>query len=134
MFSTPKRHPAIPVALSVAMVLIVVAAALLPNTGVVAAQSNCQYSPCPTTSGGGSPTMWYIALGVLLLIAAALAGLLLMRRRSRGGGGDAGPVEPWSGTDAGATVEGAPGAGEVEPPVTPSSAPSIPPSAGSAYL
>lgn len=133
MLSTPKNHPAIPVALSAGMVLIVVLAALLPNTGVVAAQSNCQYSSCTTTSGGGSPIIWYAALGLLLLVAAVLGALLYLRRR-RGGGGS-GPVEPWTGTDAGATAAAAPASGEVEPPLMPSETPTVPPGAGgAAYL
>lgn len=132
MPSTSKNHPTIPLALSVGMVLVVVLAALVPNTGLVAAQSNCQYSSCSTSSGNGSPIVWYAALGLLIVVAAVLGALLYLRRR-RGGGG-AGPVEPWTASDAGATAAAAPAMGEVEPPVMPSEPPSVPPGAGAAYL
>lgn len=133
MPSTTQNHPALPVALSAGLVLLVVLVALLPNTGVVAAQSNCQYSSCTTTSGGSSPIIWYAALGLLLVVAAALGALLYLRRR--GGGDGSGPVEPWTGTDAGATAADAPAGGEVEPPLMPTETPMVPPGAGgAAYL
>jgi hypothetical protein len=137
MSTTPKKHSAIPLALSVAMVLIVVAAGLVPNTGVVAAQSNCQYASCSTPANSTTPVTWYVALGVLALIAVVLGIILLMRRRPGGGSGSK-PVEEWSGAEVGGSAAAVAGAGptptEIEAPSAPSAPPSVPPGAGAAYI
>ena len=119
----------------------VISAALLPNLGLVAAQSTCLYGTCPAST---SYTPYYAALAVLAIVAVGLGLLLLMRRRGGGGspgplteaepatGGMGGPSGPASGDAAEMAV--AAGAGGAAGAAVASS-PTVPPGAGGAeYL
>jgi hypothetical protein len=76
------RRRIVPLVLGLGMLAVVVAAGLSPNTGVVAAASNCTYGQCPS-SGNSVPT-WEIATIGAVIVLALLAGLfILMRRRRR---------------------------------------------------
>lgn len=94
----------IPVALGVAMVGVIVAVALSPNTGAVPAQSSCQYNQC--VGGTGLPWWAFAAIVILILVALAAALILLRRRRTppRGGLKPADiPSGPTAGASGGAT-------------------------------
>jgi LPXTG-motif cell wall-anchored protein len=67
------------VAVGLGAVAAVVLIALLPNTGLLVAQSAAQYGQSAPAAGAGTP--WLVVLAVLALIAIALA-ILLFRRRS----------------------------------------------------
>jgi hypothetical protein len=123
---------------SAGLLVLVISAALLPNLGLVAAQSTCMYGTCPAST---SYTPYYAALAVLAIVAVGLGLLLLMRRR--GGGGSPGPLteaEPAtgapggpSGPSAGDAADMAVGAGAVG--ATVAASPTVPPGAGGAeYL
>ena len=77
------RKSIVPGALGLAMLAIVIAAALSPNTGAVTAQSSCQYNNC-TSSASTFPWVWVGA--TLVIVAAAIATFLLLRRGGRFGG------------------------------------------------
>src|SRR4029077_4102433 len=84
VMSPPSRsRPAVPVLVSVGLLMLVIAAALLPNLGIVAAQSNCPYGSC-TSSAPANYNTYYAVLAVLAIVAVALAILLFMRRRKGG--------------------------------------------------
>lgn len=80
MVTKPPPRRWAPLAIGVALLALVVGLAILPNTGAVPAQSNCQYGVC--TNSTASNTTWYIVIGVLLLIFMALA-ILILRGRQR---------------------------------------------------
>jgi hypothetical protein len=110
MAASPGKKHAVPIALGLGMLGILIAAGLSPNTGAAPAQTTCPYGVCPTSSNGIAP--WEIALVVILLLLAALIAVLILRRRNRGGppGEEvAGGVPP-----AGA---GGPGMTPLEPPI-----------------
>lgn len=106
----------IPAVLGIAMLGVVVAAALTPNSGAVPATTSCPYGNCPTTNSGSSNPLlpWELALVALLVIAVILS-LVLLSRRRRGRGGTpppSGPMEEWSGGPPG---PGAPSGMDVAP-------------------
>ncbi|MCI4330537.1 MAG: hypothetical protein L3K19_01655 [Thermoplasmata archaeon] len=98
MVSEPAPPRFAPLAVGVALLVLIVGLAVLPNTGAVTAQSNCQYGVC--TNSSPSSSSWLIVLGVLVLIAVALL-VLILRGRSKpqaspqawepGPSGEAGP-------------------------------------------
>lgn len=94
----PTSRRIVPAALGAAMLAVVIAAALAPNTGLAAAQSNCTYGQCPSSSN--SVPIWEWATIGAVVVLAALVGLFMLMRRRRGppppGGGAvaAGPVPP----------------------------------------
>ena len=104
----------VPAALGTAMLAILVAAALSPNTGAVSAQSNCQYGSCPASSPAFP--WWIVAVVVAVVVVALLALLFVMRARRPPTSG--GTLTPWS-------------AGSPPPGASP---PSSPPAAAPAYL
>lgn len=76
------------------MLAVIVAAALTPNTGVVSAQSNCQYASCSQSQEPSVP-LDYILIGIIvvetgLLVAAAV----LFKRRAAPDGKVEPPVKP----------------------------------------
>jgi hypothetical protein len=116
----PRRF--LPVALALAMLAVIVAAALTPNT-LGAAQAVCQYGNCGPASSFNPLTFALIGVLVVLIALAALALIVAMRRRRRrgGGGGTLGPppgeMPPWQ-----------PGPGGPETTQAPPEQPSMPPS------
>lgn len=89
------RPTLVPIVLAGAMLAVVVAAALGPATGTVAAAANCQYGTCP--SSGPSALTW--GIGALLAAVILLVALAVILQRRRGGGSPpSGSVTPWSGT------------------------------------
>jgi hypothetical protein len=112
-----KGHPLVPIILGSAMLVVVLAAALTPNFGAVAAQSSCPYGNCTSGSGSAFPWTW-LFVGLAIIIAAIILALLLISRRRKtpppttqawvpGGAGGAGgpggtPPPPPSGEMAGA--------------------------------
>ncbi|MGA9839562.1 MAG: hypothetical protein WBS16_03895, partial [Thermoplasmata archaeon] len=79
MAPNPRTTRIVPVALGVAMVAIIVAAGLAPQTGAIPAQSSCQYGNCP--AGTGLP--WWVFAAIAILVVAALAAALVLLRRRR---------------------------------------------------
>jgi len=129
MSQTGESHPFLRVALSAGLLVLLLALALIPNTGALPAAANCQYGGCESTSSTSSG-LWYGLLAALVIVAAALGVLLLMRRRRARPGGP-GPVEPWAG-ESGAVAATA-GPEGPSPSVEPMDvAPEVPPGA-SAY-
>ncbi len=118
--STGWSRRIVPAALGTAMLAILVAAALSPNTGAIPAQSNCTYGTCPSST---TPFPWWIvALVVALVVVALVALLVVMRRRRPPTSGSS--MTPWSGG-----TSPPPGA---NPPTGPPSA--APAAASPAYL
>ena len=112
----------VPTALGLGMLAVIVVAGLSPNTGVVAAASNCTYGQCPSTST--SIPYWEIGtiIAIVVLVLIAALGLTMRRRRRPPAGGvppgavqspptDTGPVAPMPTPDE----HGAPGAA-IPPP------------------
>ncbi|MFZ0891801.1 MAG: hypothetical protein WAN77_05305, partial [Thermoplasmata archaeon] len=77
-----KGHPLVPIILGSAMLVVVLAAALTPNFGSVAAQSSCPYGNCTSGSGSAFPWTW-LFVGLAIIIAAIILALLLISRRRR---------------------------------------------------
>jgi hypothetical protein len=98
----------VPVALGVGMLVVILAAALAPNTGAIPAQSNCQYGACSSST---TPFPYWIIGVIAVLVAAALIALLLFTRRRRPPASTA--PEAWAGPAAGA------GAGAAAAPPAP---------------
>ncbi|MGI0130334.1 MAG: hypothetical protein ACREEC_09335, partial [Thermoplasmata archaeon] len=73
-----RTSRAVPVALGVAMLAIIIAAGLFPNTGAVPAQSNSQYNQSPTNTG---LSWWVFAIIAIVIVAALATALVLLRRR-----------------------------------------------------
>lgn len=71
---------AVPTGLAVAMLAVVVLAGLLPDTGAVAAASNCTYGSCPASQ---SFPVWAIGASVAAVLLALVVALLLLRRARR---------------------------------------------------
>jgi len=131
--SNSRARRIVPIALGLGMLAVVVAAGMTPNTGVVAAASNCSYNQC-SSSSSSVPT-WEIATIGAVIVLALLAGLfVLMRRRRRpptaavapaaamgGAPPSGGPAPPNGGTEEAAT--GIPAAEYVETPEDVGSAP-----------
>ncbi|HEV2166858.1 MAG TPA: hypothetical protein VGS23_07800 [Thermoplasmata archaeon] len=112
MASPALRKSIVPGVLGLAMLGVIVAAALAPNTGAVAAQSSCQYNNC-TASTGISPWVWVGA--ALVIVAAGIATFLLLARRGRSGGGSAeagAGTPPTGGASESAGATEAAGSGE----------------------
>ncbi|MCI4351210.1 MAG: hypothetical protein L3K15_06830 [Thermoplasmata archaeon] len=110
MAASPRKKHAVPIALGLGMLGVIIAAGLSPNTGAAPAQTTCPYGVCPTASNGIAS--WEIALVVIILLAAALLAVLLLRRRNRGGP----PGEAPSGA-MGPSIAGGPGMTPLEPPI-----------------
>jgi hypothetical protein len=68
----------VPVVLGLAMLAVVVAAGLTPNTGVVQAATNTPYNQ--PSSSGVSPWV-YLGIAAFVILAGLLLALFLMRRR-----------------------------------------------------
>jgi hypothetical protein len=94
MARNPASSRIAPVALGLALVALIVAAGLAPQTGAVPAQSNCQYGVCPAATG----LPWWVYAVIALLIVAALATALVLMRRRR--------TPPSSGVPAAGAVGG----------------------------
>lgn len=71
---------AVPTGLAVAMLAVVVLAGLLPDTGAVAAASNCTYGSCPASQPF---PIWAIGASVAAVLLALVIALLLLRRARR---------------------------------------------------
>ncbi len=118
MSTTRSAGRIVPIALGVAMVAIIVAAGLTPNTGAVPAQSNCPYGQCVA----GTNLPWWVVGVIAIVIVAALAAALVLLRRRR--------TPPASGTPS-ATPSQGPTAGAMGGTAPP---PPPPPAAAPAYL
>ena len=80
MHAPRKAYSVVPALLGAGLLALLLAAALSPNTGLVAASSNCApYNTCPSSSPAFP--WWIVAVVVLIVAAALIAALLLMRRR-----------------------------------------------------
>jgi len=90
----------VPIALGLAMLGIIIAAALSPNTGAVPAQGYCQYNQC---IAGTSIPWWVVAVIAIVVVAALGAALFLMRRRRPPSG-----VRPYAGAAGGGAAAGGP--------------------------
>jgi len=90
-----KGYSIVPAVLGGGLLALLIAAALTPNTGLVAASSNCGvYNNCPASSPAFP---WWVVAAVVLIVAAALiAALLLMRRRRPPA--SAPPMQAWKDT------------------------------------
>jgi hypothetical protein len=89
----------VPVTLGLALVAIIVAAGLAPQTGAVPAQGNCGYSNCVSGTG----LQWYVFAAIAILVVAALAvALVLLRRRHGPPPSGLTPYEPPTGPTPGA--------------------------------
>jgi len=80
----------VPIALGIAMLAVVLAAGLFPNTGTVRADTSCPYGGCATTST--IPTWELVSILVLIAAGAIAAALFLMRRRRPP---PSAPVQAW---------------------------------------
>jgi hypothetical protein len=90
----------IPVSLGVALVAVIVAAGLAPQTGAVPAQGNCEYA---MNCVSGTGLQWYVFAAIAILVVAALAAaLILLRRRRSPPASGVKPYEPPSGPTPGA--------------------------------
>jgi hypothetical protein len=94
MTSTRFRSRIVPVALGLAMLAVVVAAGLSPNTGVVQAQTNTPYSQ--PSSSSISPYV-YLGIAALVIVAGFLLALFLLRRRRPPAAGAPPPMQTWQG-------------------------------------
>jgi hypothetical protein len=103
MPTSTLRKRAVPVGLGIAMLATVVAAALSPNIGSVAAQSTCQYNNCQ--SGSSTPFPWWI-VGVIILIIVGLILAYLIFGRRRPPSKSSSPPSTWE-PPAGASAGGA---------------------------
>jgi hypothetical protein len=92
MAPTRGRSRIVPVVLSLAMLAVVVAAALSPNTGVVQAQTSSPYSQ--PSSSTLSPWV-YLTAAALVIVAALLLALFLLRRRRPPAAGVPPPLQTW---------------------------------------
>ena len=109
-----RGYSILPAVLGAALLAILIGAALAPNTGLVAASSNCSvYNNCPSSSPAFP--WWVVAVVVLIVAAALIAALLLMRRRRPP---SSAPMTPW----------------KEAPPATPPGAAPPPPPGAAAYL
>ncbi len=70
----------VPLSLGLAMLAIVVAAGLTPETGVVRASTNCTYGTCAASTPF---PVWAVATTIAVVVLALLLALLLLRRRRR---------------------------------------------------
>lgn len=113
MSESGRSRRIVPVALGVAMLAIVVAAGLSPNTGAVPAQGNCQYGQCVAGTG----IQWWVLAAIVIVVVAALAAALVLLRRRRTPPRSAMGVPPPAGPTPGAT------GGRVPPPPPPAAAP-----------
>jgi hypothetical protein len=110
-----KGHPLVPIILGSAMLVVVLAAALTPNFGSVAAQSSCPYGNCTSGSGSAFPWTW-LFVGLAIIIAAIILALLLISRRRRN---PPAATQPWvPGGAGGAGGTGGAGGGPGSPPST----------------
>lgn len=105
----------VPLLFGLSMLAILVAVGLSANTGLVKADSSCQYAQtCTSNAGGNSTPLWaWAAIGVIVFLAVLVTALLVLRRRRppSSGSGEIPPgVEPWSGPVAGPTAPEGPGA------------------------
>lgn len=102
---------AVPLTFALVLLAVVVLTGLLPNTGDVAAASNCTYGQCPASS---SFPVWEVSAAAILAVLAVIVALLLIRRRRRqppAAGGPPPPASPRSEVDGGPN-----GSEEAEPP------------------
>ncbi len=79
MSPNPRSARIVPIALGVAMVAVIVAAGLAPNTGAVPAQGNCEYGSCVAGTG----LQWWVLAAIVILVVACLAAALILLRRRR---------------------------------------------------
>jgi hypothetical protein len=109
MALNPRTSRIVPIALGLALLVLIVAAGLAPQTGAVPAQSNCQYGQCaPNTS-----VPWWVFAAIAILIVALLAVALILLRRRRP---PVSPITPAEGAVGGPTAGAA---GTVSPPPSP---------------
>lgn len=109
MITKEKGNRLVPAALGSTMLFVILAAALTPDFGTVAAQSSCPYGNC--TSGSGSSFPWisvFVALAVIL--AAIILAMIVIYYRRRN------PPPPHGAGSAGAG--GSAGGGAPPPPAT----------------
>ena len=79
MVAQRKGYPIVPIILGSAMLIVVIAAALTPNFGSVAAQPSCQYNNCATVSGSAFP--WSsVFIGFAIIVGATVLALFLIGR------------------------------------------------------
>jgi len=95
MTTQRRGYSIVPAVLGAALLALLVAAGLSPNTGAVAASSNCGiYNNCP--SSGPAFPWWVVAVVVLIVAIALIAALVLMRRRRPPAA--AAPMQAWKDT------------------------------------
>ena len=104
-----RRRAIVPLSLGLALLGVVVAAGLSPNSGIVTASSNCTYGQCVSSQ---SFPLWAISASIAAVVIALLLALLLIRRRRRPGQ----PPSEWQGPGAGPGASTGPG-GPGQPPV-----------------
>jgi hypothetical protein len=93
MAPTHHRSRIVPIALGLAMLAVVIAAALAPNTGVVQAQTSTPYSQPSSTSI--SPFVYLGAAAIAIVLGLLLALFLIRRRRKPPAAGAPPPMPPW---------------------------------------
>jgi uncharacterized membrane protein YgcG len=109
--SRKRTRRALPIVLALSMLAVVVAAGLLPATGVVSAASSCTYGSCPAAKPF---PYWAVGASVAVVIVALIAALLLLRRsRRRPPAGGSTPPAGSSGPtgESGGYGGGSPGSG-----------------------
>jgi hypothetical protein len=115
MARTSRGGSLVPLVLGLAMLAAVVLAGLMPNTGIVQAQSNSPYSQ--TSTSGLSPWV-YLGVAAVVIVAGLLLALFLLRRR-RPPSATAPPVQVWQGSSGAGGRPDSPSA----PPPPPATAP-----------
>jgi len=106
------RRRIVPLGLGLAMLAVVIAAALVPNAGTVAAAPTTDYGQSPSSSPS-IPAWEYASIGAIVVLGLLVGLFVVMRRRRRP------PPESWQGPSG--PSSGAPPSGAM------TSAPSPPP-------
>jgi hypothetical protein len=111
MIMEAKGRNLVSAAFVTTLLFVIIAAALTPNLGTVAAQSSCPYGNC--TSGSSSPFPWvsvFVAIAVILAAIILAMIVIYFRRRNPpppkavdgatvgGSGSDTSPPPPTTGT------------------------------------
>ena len=106
------RRRIVPLGLGLAMLAVVIAAALVPNAGAVAAAPTTNYGQSPSSSTS-VPAWEYASIGAIVVLGLLIGLFVVMRRRRRP------PPESWqgpSGPSSGAPPSGAMTSAPTPPP------------------